>query len=332
MLNRRELFSAFLGADVAAISGCSRPALPPAGELLSPNLLVGHRIRDGYRPQPTENDFQNVEVVIVGGGISGLAAAWRLEQAGLQDFVVLELEDTAGGTARSGNFGQFAYPWGAHYLPTPMAENRAVVRLLSEMEVLETVLEDGTPIVAEQYLCRDPQERVFDNGQWHEGLYPHAGADSDDLRQLSEFQAEVDRWVARRDPQGRRMFAIPNSTGSDDPEVMSLDQESMAEWMDRHGWTSSRLLWLVDYSCRDDYGLNIGQTSAWAGLFYFASRVREPGKESQAVITWPEGNGRIVKHLADKCGSRLRPGHAVTEIKQSEARRSAVEVVAIDTG
>ena len=269
-------------------------------------------------------------MVIVGGGIAGLSAAWRLQQAGLQDYVVLELEDDAGGTSRSGRDGQFAYPWGAHYLPTPMAENRAIIRLLRQMNVLEEILDDGTPVIAEQFLCRDPEERVFHDGQWHAGLYPRAGADPDELRQLAEFQEEVARWVAKRDARGRRMFALPISEGSRDPEVMSLDQESMADWMDRHGWTSPRLRWLVDYSCRDDYGLSIQQTSAWAGMFYFASRVRAPGDESQAVITWPEGNGRIIRHLATMCGPRLRTGHAVTEITPSPSK-VPVEVVALAT-
>ncbi len=329
MLDRRELFSALLGTHVAALAGCARQAVPPQGELLGPNIGVGHRIRDGYRPQPTAADIEAVDVVIVGGGIAGLSAARRLRQAGLQDFVVLELENVAGGTARSGSDGRFSYPWGAHYIPTPMADSRALVRLLDEMDVLERVLDDGTPVVAEQYLCRDPQERVFYDGQWHEGLYPTAAADSDDLRQLDEFQERIQGWVARRDSQGRRMFAIPISTGSDDPEVMALDQLSVADWMDQHGWTSPRLRWLVDYSCRDDYGLSIEQTSAWAGLFYFASRVKRPGDQPQEVITWPEGNGRIVEHLASICGSRLRLGHAVSEIKPGGSD-SSVDVVAVD--
>ena len=70
--------------------------------------------------------------------------------------------------------------------------------------------------------------------------------------------------------------------------------------MDQQGWDSPPLLWLVDYACRDDYGLSSDRTSAWAGIFYFAARVSGAGDESQPIITWPEGNGRIVDFLAER--------------------------------
>ena len=52
---------------------------------------------------------------------------------------------------------------------------------------------------------------------------------------------------------------------------------SIAEWMNQRGLTSPRLRWWVEYACRDDYGMTLEQTSAWAGLFYFCSRVATPG-------------------------------------------------------
>lgn len=330
MLHRRELLAALLGTPAALLAGCSKPASPVAGELLAPNLDVGHRIRDGYRPTADAGSTESTDVIIVGGGVAGLSAAWRLRQEGIKDFVVLELESSLGGTAKCQVNGSISYPWGAHYVPSPMAENVALIRLFQEMGVVQSVAADGTPQVAEQYLCRDPQERVFHQGHWRDGLYPVEGASEDDLQQLSEFRAEIARWVGQRDGQGRRMFAIPMATGSDAPEVMSLDRESMAGWMDRHGWTSPRLRWLADYSCRDDYGLSIDQASAWAGMFYFASRLRDPDSDSQPVITWPEGNGAIVNHLASCCESQIRSGHAVTQIKVDRTGSSA-NVVCLDT-
>ena len=71
----------------------------------------------------------------------------------------------------------------------------------------------------------------------------------------------------------------------------------MADWLDQHGWTSPRLRWLVNYACRDDYGSTMEYTSAWAGIFYFASRLPPSGAEAAGCITWPEGNGRLVTHL-----------------------------------
>ena len=52
-----------------------------------------------------------------------------------------------------------------------MKENRALLTLLSEMGVVEGTDDDGEPVYAEHVLCRDPHERLFAYGQWHEGLY-----------------------------------------------------------------------------------------------------------------------------------------------------------------
>jgi hypothetical protein len=95
----------------------------------------------------------------------------------------------------------------------------------------------------------------------------------------------------------------------------------MANGLDRRGWKSPRLRWLIDYGCRDDYGLTIEQTSAWAGLFYFCSRVTKPGAEARPLITWPEGNGRLIAHLYGKVKSKVRLGLAAAEIIPKDERR-----------
>src|SRR5262249_36070671 len=195
-----------------------------------------------------------------------------------------------------------------------MRENRLLVGLLDEMGVLEGRDAAGEAIVAEQFLCRDPQERLFFKGRWYEGLYLHAGASAEDLAQRKRFIDEVDRWVAWRDGKGRRAFVLPVAACSDDPAVTALDKISMADWLAEHKFTSPRLLWEVDYACRDDYGARPEHISAWAVLFYFASRKRKPGAETQPYITWPEGNGYIVKHLYRKAEANVRLGLAVADI------------------
>jgi phytoene dehydrogenase-like protein len=338
MTTRREILAAFLGMPFALAACGRREAAPPLpeGEIVGVSDGVGHLIRDGLRPEPEV--WERAGVCIVGGGVAGLAAAWRFLRAGFEDFVLLELEAAPGGTARSGSeHGVVPYPWGAHYLPAPQKENRALVALLDEMGVLEGADAEGGPVVAEQFLCRDPEERVYYRGRWYEGLYLHAGATEEDARQLLLFNAEVDRWAAWRDAKGRRAFGIPVASCSDDAEVAALDRVSMGEWMRARGLTSERLRWLVDYGCRDDYGLTVEQASAWAGLFYFASRMKGPGAEAQPLITWPEGNGRLVGHLYEKARAHVRLGLAVADVRGvvDEGRRAespsagGVEVVAV---
>lgn len=309
-LTRRELLTAFLGAPFAALACRERvPPLPP-GTLVGASHEVGHRLRsNAAMPRPT--DWETHEVAIVGGGIAGLAAAWRLAKHGVRDVVLLELEPQLGGTSRGGG----SFPWGAHYIIAPSPANRVLTELLDEMHVLE----HGAP--AEQFLVRDPEERLFYRGRWYEGLYLYAGASHEDIRQLRAFEAEIARWSAWRDAQGRRAFEIPMELGSDDPEVVALDSQSMAQWMDARGFTSPRLRWFVEYACRDDYGTLLGDTSAWASIFYFASRDQRP------VITWPDGNGRIVAHLARSAPARtgwlathITPNGEITALRGNEVK------------
>jgi protoporphyrinogen oxidase len=330
-LTRRELLAAFLGLPVA-LAACSSNQKPrlPEGEIVGASDGIGHRLRDGLRVEVGADRWQRVKVVIVGGGVAGLSAARRLLQAGLEDFVLLELEADAGGTSRSSSSKLVAYPWGAHYLPAPMKENQALVGLLDEMGILEGRDKDGEPIVAEQHLCRDPEERLFFKGKWYEGLYLRAGASAEDLAQLDAFHNKVKGLVAWRDSKGRRAFALPVANSSDDAEITRLDKMTMAEWMKEHSLTSSRLRWLVDYSCRDDYGMTVDQTSAWAGLFYFCSRVKKPDTEAEPLITFPEGNGRMVAHLYEKAKARVQLGLAAAEIiPLTTGGGSGVDVVAL---
>lgn len=318
-MNRRELLASFLGMPCVLSSGCGQatPRLPSDGGFVGTSHEAGHKLRDGFRPEPADDAWSTADVVIVGGGVAGLSAARKLKQAGV-DFVLLELELEVGGTAVSGESPIIAYPWAAHYLPVPLPHNTELIDLLDEMELLEGRTDDGTPIVAEQFLCRDPQERLFIDGKWQEGLFPWEQASEGDVAQLKAFQSEIDRWVAWRDADGKRAFSIPVAECSADAEALALDKVSMQQWMTDHGWTSRHLNWYVDYACRDDYGLTIEQTSAWAGVFYFAARVSKPGAESQSFITWPEGNGRLVDHLREFVADHILTGHAVSRIVEPD--------------
>jgi phytoene dehydrogenase-like protein len=320
-VNRRDLLVALLGASFA---GCARrsPPLPP-GELVGADLALGHRLREPLSLRPTR--WEEVPLLIVGGGVAGLSAAWHLQRRGFRDFRLVELESALGGTAQAGT-GPIPHPWGAHYLPAPNADNTQLLALLREMGAIEGIDPDtGEPLFAEHMLCRDPHERLFARGQWHEGLWLTAGANAEDETQRKRFYAEVSRWITWRDGRQRRAFTLPSRLGSTDRDVLDLDRLSMADWLRERNFTSPRLRWHIDYACRDDYGAHPADVSAWAGLFYFASRRSEPDSDAQPLLTWPEGNGRLVAHLAR--GQKPQTGWAVAEVKPTP---TGGEVVAIN--
>ena len=137
---------------------------------------------------------------------------------------------------------------------------------------------NGEVIVKEQNLCREPEERVFFKGRWYEGLYLNVAAADEDKRQFADFQKKVDGWVNWRDASGKRAFVVPSAACSDDAEVTSLDKISFADWLRQNGFTSERLIWYCDYSCRDDYGLKLEQTPLGPGFSIFARVFVRAGK------------------------------------------------------
>lgn len=319
-ISRRDLLSIFLGTPIA-LAACRDAGGRrfPEGEIVGANWELGHVLREGRDFEVAADKWQDLNVAIVGGGVAGLSAAWKLKRDGRNDFALFELEKEAGGTSRSGTSKPVDHPWGAHYLPVPFRENADLIELLDEMSLSEGKSADGDLIIKEQYLCREPEERVFYKGRWYPGLYLHVGESEDDKRELAEFERQINHWVNWRDGRGRRAFVVPSALGSDDAEVTALDKISFGDWLRRQGFTSERLFWYCDYACRDDYGLKLDQTSAWAGLFYFCSRVRKSGDESQPFITFPEGNGRFVRHLAFKVSDHIRPSYAVVSIVPTDA-------------
>ena len=291
-ITRRAFVELLLGGAAAAACGSSAKRTPP-GTLVSTGMVRGHQMRDAKAVVPAR--WETADVVIVGGGVAGLGAAWALRKRGVTARI-LELDDVAGGTARGGATSVTSYPWGAHYIVAPQREQTELIALLGEMGAIESTAADGTPVIDEALRCREPEERVYYRGRWYEGLYLDAGASADDRAQLAVFRAAIDGFAAMRDADGKRPFAIPRSSSS--LAAAELDKQSFAAWLDGHGLTSERLRWLCDYACRDDYDLLAKDTSAWAGLFYFAARERAPGAAAQTVLTWPNGNGALVAHLA----------------------------------
>ena len=70
------------------------------GNILGASAKTGHLLRGN--PAPPVAGFQEVETVIIGGGIAGLSAAWWLDRNRYDRYVLLELEKDVGGNSLSG--------------------------------------------------------------------------------------------------------------------------------------------------------------------------------------------------------------------------------------
>src|SRR5688500_20089340 len=56
------------------------------------------------------------------------------------------------------------FPYTTLFRSAPMKENAALISLLDEMGVIEGRDKNDEPIIGEQFLCRDPEERIFYKG------------------------------------------------------------------------------------------------------------------------------------------------------------------------
>jgi len=327
MLSRRAL----LGTGALALAGCTAPrdSPPPPAQWLGAGHGRGHRLRDAGWLAAKSGSLavpalqRRAQVLIAGAGIAGLAAARAFTRAGVADVQLLELEDQPGGNSRGHLLAGMACPLGAHYLPLPGPQAREVAEWLHEIGLLRHEL--GRTVAEERHLCHSPQERLFIDGAWAEGLLPAAEPGSTTLAQYRRFAAAVGRVQAIG-------FALPSTRAPWTAAHAALDAITFDAWLAAEQFDDARLRWYLGYCCRDDYGAGPASVSAWAGLHYFASRhgFHAPGDdegEREPVFTWPEGNAWLTARLAAPHTQRLHSGRVVLRVQE---QRRGVIVLAWD--
>ncbi|WP_024539776.1 NAD(P)-binding protein [Comamonas badia] len=330
-MRRRALLSL---PALGALAACAPRVRELAGGFTGIDVQHGHALRDALAQGrgPTPDEHRRTRVLIAGGGVAGLSAARALRLAGMQDFALLELEAEAGGNSRATQVAGIACPRGAHYLPLPGDDAPEVQDFLEELGLRRRVA--GRWQYDERTLCHSPQERLYWQGAWHEGLLPVDGVGAGTLAQYQRFAQRV----AALSRQAR--FAMPTlrtwqQNNGLAPAHQALDALVFDNWLAREGFDDAHLRWYLDYCCRDDYGAGSARVSAWAGIHYFASRhgFEAPGEhgddEHDAVLTWPEGNGWLTRQLAAPlvAQGQLHPATSVLRITE---QRHGVEVDALE--
>ncbi|MCC7297539.1 MAG: NAD(P)/FAD-dependent oxidoreductase [Bacteroidia bacterium] len=310
-INRKQfivLISSFFGAGIlwAFFKRFFTPkAKSPSVVRTQPDAKTGHLVRQNIDAH--KSNKPSVPIAIIGGGISGMVAAWWLKKNHFNEFVLYELESNTGGNSSAHKNESGMYPLGAHYLPIPNTNQPELLEFLEEINCI-TGWQNKLPIYNEYQLCLHPKEALYIRGVWQGELIPTYGLNENEIKQNEKFNAKMQAFSVLKGKDGKEAFTIPMAHCSTDPEILELDKISMKNWMLQQGLNAPHLLWYVDYCCSDDFGANSSLVSAWAGIHYFTSRKgRGANSNAEQVLTWPQGNGFLAEALRSKISAHIQP-------------------------
>lgn len=233
------------------------------------------------------------DVIVVGAGVAGLAAAWRLRHAGV-GVKLYEAQERIGGRMFSlrNHFadGQVC-ELGGELIDTGHARIRA---LAAELGLpLDDLSEDPTHAFGDIWFC---EGRRY--------------SDVEILRAFAPL-AEAIRRDAEALPDEEITYATPGG-------CEALDRETMAHWLDRNG-ASGWLRKLIETAYTTEMGLDCEEQSALNFLTFI-----DPGLEAFKIFGESDerfhvrgGNDLIVKGLGGKLDDAIQPGCVLESIRQS---------------
>lgn len=231
------------------------------------------------------------EVAIVGAGIAGLAAAWRLRQQGVR-VRVFEAQNRIGGRMLSlrNHFadGQ-VIELGGELIDTGHARIRA---LAGELGLVLDDLPDGD----------GDHETWFFDGR-------HVG-EAEIVRAFVPVAAAIERDLAAA---GDGAYDHTDQN----PAFRALDATSIAQWLDRNG-VRGWLRKLLDVAYTTEMGLEIDQQSALNLLTFVGTEDKDAFKifgESDERFHVRGGNDLIPQALAGKLADAIEPGHVLEALR-----------------
>lgn len=318
----RRFFLKGIAASLLVIpflQSCQEKVITLLIRLSGTNHILGHRLRVKNFPKPSSQI--HIPYLIVGGGISGLSAARQFSKKGINDFLLIELENHLGGNSSNGENKYSKFPLGAHYLPLPNKQDAALLQFLEEEQIIIGYDSKGFPKFDEEQLTFAPDERLFYKNNWQEGLVPKTGNSLEEDIQFKKFFLKMDAFRAGKGADGKYFFDIPLSLSSSEATIRAFDAITMQQWFEEEGFNSKPLFDYIDYCCRDDFGLGISYVSAWAGIHYFAARKQDSTQDNKDnVLTWPEGNARLAHHLQKYAENKTLKNHLVYDVKSIDGK------------
>ncbi len=254
------------------------------------------------------------DVIVVGGGIAGLACAWRLRSAGL-DVRVLEAGEQAGGNIQTRQEGPFRYERGPH---TFMASAQDVFGLAAEIGLSDEMV-PTSKTASKRFIVRDGVLHTAPMGAWSfltTGLLSFRGK----LKLMGEpFRTQrgeptdsaMQFFERRFGPEAARVLAGAFISGvyAGDPERLSAAAAFPLFW-----------------GFEQEAGGMIRGARRLAKQRKAERKARgETGKPPKGLFSFRQGLGQMTAALADKLGLAVTTGAAVRAVAR-DAQGYRVEI------
>lgn len=237
------------------------------GDWTGDDFKMGHRLRDLKLPKAPQFADKTVDVVILGGGLAGLATAHFLKD---RDFLLLEQYDQFGGQSRGSSYKGIGYSYGAAYYND---QEGNLAALVSDLGLSPTKLEEGK------------------NAWYYQESFIKKSKNKDHIifKELARLKESVDKF--NRDLKCTVLDSYKDST-----ELQRLDSVKMKTLLTGYDPEFVRLL---DSYMKSSFCGSTARVSALAGL-YLADDLFSPS------YVLPGGNQAITKALSKRLEGSAR--------------------------
>lgn len=246
-------------------------------------------------------DTSPVDVLIVGGGLSGLSTAYHLQKAGIS-YRILELAPRVGGRVRTGK-----YPEKTH----------------AEVGLAE--FWDGNPALEIVKDLKVPMERVdtgFSSYIFDGKLIPFSGKTNQEY--LAKVLGPSDYKLYQAWDQKMLKLQHDLEDGEPGPELMKLKEISFEDWLKQEK-LPAKAIHFIRAVLDPEIGSSIARISALDGIAEWHIFSGEGAQPNHVV----GGNQNLTEAIADKVGRQQI--HVNTQVTNVIDTAEGVEVRAMDT-
>lgn len=238
-------------------------------------------------------EAKEVDVAVVGGGLSGLTAAWTIARQGRISCLVAEASDRVGGRTLNHVLpsGKQVDCGGTWVGPT----QKAVLALAREVGV---ATRNGKPTGKTLYRFR---------GRWNTVEFPSETAPIEAQHDFEHAMREFEMLVS----------TVPTEAPWLTPNASSLDRTSVADWITQHTHHEEAHAWFTG-CIRKLQGGDPGETSLLWMLHFIASATFRDLLDTAEDFRFVGGAQAVSKSIAARLGESVWLNAAVSAIDQRD--------------